>query len=98
MVEAAFAAGAGASGVAALDDEIGNQAVEDGAGVVAVEAVLEEVAGGERGLRGEELEENVAGGGLEEDFGGGLGLEVVDGCHVGGEGEGGLWYRGAEDD
>ena len=78
MLEAAFAAGTGAGGVAALDDERGDEAVEDGAGVVAVEAVLEEVAGGEWGLGGEELEEDIAGGGLEEDFGGGLRLEVVD--------------------
>ncbi len=43
-------------GVAALEDEVGDEAVEEGVGVVAVEAVLEEGAGGEGGLAGEEFE------------------------------------------
>ena len=91
--ERRFPAMAGASWVTALEDETGDQAVEDSAGVVAVEAVLEEGAGGERGLFGEEFEEEVAGGRGEEDFGGGLGLEVVDGCHCGGGGGvGGKWW------
>ncbi len=49
--------------------------------VVAIEAVLEEVAAGEGCLFGEELEEEVAGCGCEEDLGGGWGFEVVDGGH-----------------
>lgn len=48
------AAGAGACGVAALDDEVGVDAVEYCAGVVVVCAMLEEVAGSVGGLGGEE--------------------------------------------
>lgn len=48
------AAGAGTCGVAALDDEVWVDAVEDCAGVVVVCAVLKEVAGGVGGLGGEE--------------------------------------------
>lgn len=47
--------------IPALDDETGHEAVEQGAVVVAIEAVLEEVAAGEGGLLGEELEEEIAG-------------------------------------
>ena len=57
--------------------------MEDGVGVVAIEAVLEEVTGSEWGLFGEELEEEVAGGGVEDAFGGGLGFEVVESGHGG---------------
>ena len=48
------AAGAGTCGVTALDDEIRVDTVEDCSSVVVVCAVLEEVAGGVRGLGGEE--------------------------------------------
>ena len=48
------AAGAGACGVTALDDEVRVDAVEDCAGVVVVGAVLEEVAACVGGLGGEE--------------------------------------------
>lgn len=82
-VECAFAAGAGACGVAALDDEAGDEAMEDGAVVVAVETVLEEVARGEGGLLCEEFKGEVAGGGAEDGFGGGLGFEVVEAGHGG---------------
>ena len=51
--------------------------MEDGVVVVAVEAVLEEVAGGERGLFGEEFEREVAECGLEDHFGSGLGLGTI---------------------
>lgn len=79
--EAARAARTGAIGVAALDDEAWDQAVEDCAVIVAVEAVLEEVARCEWGLVREELEGDVAGGGVEDYFGGGLGLEIVESRH-----------------
>ena len=80
-VDDALAACAGAGGVAALDDEARDEAVEDGAVVVAVEAVLEEVAGGEGGLLGEELEGEVAGGGCEDYFGCWWGFKIVCGRH-----------------
>ena len=57
--------------------------MEDGVVVVAIEAELQEVAGGEGRLFGEELEEDVACGGGEEDLGGRLGFEVVESAHVG---------------
>lgn len=59
------AAGASARGIAGLDDKIGNNAVEGGVGVVAVEAVLEEVLAGERRLFGEEGDVDGSDGGLE---------------------------------
>lgn len=80
---ARLAAMACAGWVAALEDEAGDKAVEEGVGVVAVEEVLQEVAGGERRLGSEELEGKGAGGGVEDGFGGGLWLEVVDCCHGG---------------
>ena len=49
-------------GVAALENESRNEAVEDATVVVAVEAVLEEGAGGEGVLIGEEFEEEVSSG------------------------------------
>lgn len=76
-----FAAFASAGGVTALDHEAGNQAVEDGVIVVAIEAELEEVAGREGGLFGEEFEEDVACGGGEKDLSGGLRLEIVERTH-----------------
>lgn len=78
---AALAAGAGAGGVAALDYETRDQAVEESVGVVAVEEVLEEGAGGEGCLGGEEGEGEGAGCGVEEGFCGGLGFEIVEGGH-----------------
>lgn len=83
IVDRALAARASAGGIAALDDEAGYEAMEDSAIVVAVETVLQEVAGGERGLFGEEFEGKVARGGFEDEFGCGLGLEVVEGGHGG---------------
>ncbi len=50
-----------AGGVAALQDEAWDEAVEDGVVVVSIEAVLEEGPGGEGGLFGKEFEEEVAG-------------------------------------
>lgn len=46
MFVAAFAAMPGACRIAALEDEAGDEAVEDCVGVVAIETVLEEVARG----------------------------------------------------
>ncbi len=57
--------------------------MENSAVVVAVEAMLEKVARREGGLFCEELEEEVARGSGQEDFGCGLGLEVVDRGHFG---------------
>lgn len=56
-----FPAMACAGGVAALQDEAWDEAVEDGVVVVSIEAVLEEGPGGEGGLFGKEFEEEVAG-------------------------------------
>lgn len=57
--------------------------MEDGISVVAIEAELQEVAGAEGRLGGEEVQEDVAGGGGKEDLGGGLGFEVVESAHCG---------------
>ena len=57
--------------------------MEDGVGVVTVEAVLDEVAGRERGLRCEEGDGEWAGGGREADAGGGWGFGYVGLCHAG---------------
>jgi len=51
--------------------------VKDGAIVVAVQAVLEEVARCERDLFGEDFNDKVAGGGVEQDFGRRRRLEIV---------------------
>lgn len=61
-----FAPVAGAGRVAALEDEVGDEPVEDRVGVVAVEAELEEVARGEGCLDGPELDVEVAMGGFED--------------------------------
>lgn len=76
-----FAAFARASRITALDHEAGNQAVEDSVVIVAIEAKLEEVAGCEGGLFGEEVEEDVTCGGGEKDLRGGLWLEIVERTH-----------------
>lgn len=76
-----FAAFASAGGITALDHEAGYQAVEDGVVVVAIEAELEEVAGREGGLFGEEVEEDVACGGSKKDLRGRLRLEIVERTH-----------------
>ena len=57
--------------------------MEDCVGVVAVEAVLEEVARGEGRLRCEEGDGEWAGGGGEADAGGGWGFGDVGLCHDG---------------
>ena len=85
-IVAALPAGTGASGVTALDDKAGDQAVENGAVIVSIQAKLEKVAAGERGLLSEELEEDLASGGVEDGFCGRLWLEVVKCAHVGGDG------------
>ncbi len=79
----AFAAMPSACGVATLENETWNKAVEYCIIVVAIEAVLEEVARGEGGLFGEEFEGEVAGSCGEEGFSCGLGLEIVESRHVG---------------
>ena len=79
----ALSAFAGIAWVTALDDEAGDESVKDGVGVVAIEAVLEEGAGSERGLLGEEFEGEGAGGGVEKEFRGGWRFEVVERGHCG---------------
>lgn len=74
----AFATFARVGRVATLEDKIGYKTVKERAGVVAIETVLEEGAGCEGGLFGEEFEKDVAGGGGEKNFGGGLRLKIVD--------------------
>lgn len=81
ILQGALTAKAGAGGVAALYDETWNYAVEYGAIVIAVQAVLEEVSGCEGGLLGEEFEEDITCCCLEEDFGGWLRFEVVEVTH-----------------
>ena len=58
-------------GVAGLDDEARGDPVEGAAVVVAVETVLDEVAGGERGLLREEGDGEGAGSGVQDHGGGG---------------------------
>lgn len=62
-----------------MEDESWDEAVKMGAVVVAIEAELEEVARGERCLGGEELEGDGAECCVENEGGGWLGLEVVEG-------------------
>lgn len=57
--------------------------MENGVVVVAIDTVLQKVARCERCLGCEELEGDVAAGGVEDAGGGGLGLEVVEGGHDG---------------
>lgn len=70
-----------------MNDETGDEAVKDSVVVIAIEAELEEVTGGDGRLFGEEVEEDIAGRSGEENLSGGLRLEVVKGTH----GEGALW-------
>ena len=79
----AFAAMPGTCRVATLQNETWDKTVECRVLVVAIKAVLKEVARGEGGLFGEELEGEVAGRCGEENFGCWLGLEVVKSRHVG---------------
>lgn len=60
----------GASGIASLDDEAGDETVEDRIGVVPIEAVLEEISRREWCLFSEKFEEEVTRGGVEDNFGG----------------------------
>lgn len=64
-----FAAMTGTGRVAALQDEVGDEAVEGRVCVVVVEAELQEVAGGERRLGGPELDVEVAVAGVQDYFG-----------------------------
>lgn len=61
-----FATVAGAGRVATLEDEVGDEPVEDRVGVVAVEAELEKVAGGEGCLDSPEFDVKVAVGSFED--------------------------------
>ena len=79
----AFAAMPSACGVATLQNETWDKAVEYRVLVVAIEAVLKEVARGEGDLFGEKFEGEVAGGCGEENFGCWLGFEVVESRHIG---------------
>lgn len=60
-----FAAVTGAGRVTALQDEVGDEPVEDGISIVAINAELEEVARGKRCLDGPKLDVDVAMGGFE---------------------------------
>lgn len=77
-----FPAMPGARGITALDDEARDEAVEDGFCIVAIEAMLEKVPRGDGNLFGEELEEDISGGGSEEYFGRRLRLEIVQSGHI----------------
>lgn len=76
-----FAPTASIRGIAALYYKTRHETVEQRPVVIAIEAVLEEVAAGEGCLLCEELEGEVAGCGCQENFGGGWRLEIVDGGH-----------------
>jgi hypothetical protein len=84
-----LAAMSGAGRVAALQDEAGDETVEDGAVVVVVVAQLQEVAGRLRRLLAPELELEVAEVRLEEDLGAALTgqLENPEVISPGGNGE-----------
>ena len=80
-IVAALAALAGARRVAALQDEAAHEAMEHGVVVVAIETQLQEVARRNGCLLGEELELEVAEGGVENELGRGIGLDVVRRTH-----------------
>lgn len=67
--------------------------MEDRPIIIAIKAVLKKIACGERYLLRPELERNVAGCGMKDAGGGGLGFEVVEGRHLYGEGR--AWRRPA---
>lgn len=67
-----FAAGPVTHGVAALDHELADDAVEDGVVVVAIFRVRDKVLNGFRGSFGEEAEVDVAVGGVEDGSGAGF--------------------------
>jgi hypothetical protein len=75
--------GPGATRVASLDYKPRNDAVEDGAGVVTVETVLDKVLARERGLFGEEGDVERTDGGVEGNGSGCRRLGVVLGRHDG---------------
>jgi hypothetical protein len=82
-IVAALSALPRARGVAALQDEALDQAVEDGVVVVAIETQLQEVARRDGRLLGEELDLEIARGRVQDDFGRRVRLEVVRRGHVG---------------
>lgn len=77
-----FATRACACRVATLENEAGNQSVEDRVIVVAIYAVLEEVAACEGDLLRPELERDIARGSMKDAGGSGLGFEIVEGGHL----------------
>jgi hypothetical protein len=64
-----------------LQNKPWDQAVEDRAIIVAIQAMLEEVSASERCLLCPELEADVAGGGIQNTGGCGLRFEVVERGH-----------------
>lgn len=64
-------------GISALYDETWDQAVEDCVGVVAIETMLEKIAGCEGSLFGEELQGQIARSGPEDNLCCGLRFEVI---------------------
>jgi hypothetical protein len=77
IVDSAYTTRASSSRVTALNDEAWNQTVEDCAIVVAVQTMLKEVARCERDLFGEDLDDEVAGGGVEQDLGRRRRFEII---------------------
>lgn len=80
----AVAAGAGAGGVAALDEEGLDDAVEEGAVVVALEGELDEVAGGLGCLLGPQLDVQGAIAGVDHHFPPRRRLQIVHARHLSG--------------
>ena len=81
-IVAALAALAGARGVAALQNKVLDEAVEDGVVVVAIEAELQEVARRDGRLFREELELKVAGGCVKNHLRRWRRFEIVRGGHA----------------
>lgn len=83
VVQGGNATSSGAGRVASLDDEARYKAVENCVVIVAIETVLKEVSRCEGSLLCEELEGEVAGGGVEDDLGRGLRFEIIEVRHLG---------------
>lgn len=77
IVDSTYTARASTSGVATLDNEARNQAVEDCAIVVAVQTMLEEVSRCERNLFRPDFDDEIACSSTEQDFGRRLRLQIV---------------------
>ena len=82
IVDCADSARSSACRITALNYEARYEAMEYGVGIVAIQTVLEEISTSERTLFCEDFELDVAGRGVEDDFGRWLRFEVVEGGHV----------------